>query len=63
VLRKFSQLEIGRFSFRKFVRDLLTSDDVIIYIISDNVTPAETVNLCEHFKTKLARIGTGITKL
>jgi len=40
----------------------MTSDDVIIYIISNNVTPAERVNHCEHFKTKLARIGTGITK-
>jgi len=41
----------------------LTSDDVIIYIISNNVTPAERVNHCEHFKIKLARIGAGITKL
>jgi len=41
----------------------LTSDDVIIYIISNNVIPAERVNHCEYLKTKLAKIGTGITKL
>jgi len=41
----------------------MTSDDVIIYIISNIVTPAERINHYEHFKTKLARIGTSITKL
>jgi len=41
----------------------LTSDDVIIYIISNNVTATERVNHCEHFKAKLARIGTGNYKV
>jgi len=41
----------------------LTSDDVIICIISNNFTPAERVNHYEHFKTKFARISAGITKL
>jgi len=41
----------------------LTSDDVIIYTINNNVTPAERVSHSEHFTTKLARIGTDITKL
>jgi len=51
------------FHFDNLYVIFLTSDDVIICIISNNFTSAERVNHCEHFKTKFARIGTGTTKL